>query len=407
MKKKVFNVAVCDVREVTEESLAGFDSITINAASIISNARSREILGRYPVTINAASFLEIPDGENIKVRTLNGSEEISSNSDGRGVYLLVNGKVILENGSLEAAKSFYRIAVNGKILMPKSFKGQLQNIDVNGKAEYYPDEAMLLKARDKIDDLFVMRASHSLYYGQGTLFFLDEKIDSENLVSKGIRFAAKKAVISEGLLRKLISIIDEDTELVRVPDGTKVIDDDLELNDVVIKKFGSKLYVEGDVSVMDGEVLPSLEYLYSEGKIRVDKRLKDKFESVDYTCSDVEYVDPDSKHISDRAIFVLSAQMLDDCAGGLVIEDCAKLKIDKDVKPEDILKKVKISDCAFVTCTKEQRDAVDMVSEDVARISTYSLTDALFPHSSDGDDDDFGDEKSSDTQVINATEYKL
>lgn len=406
MKNKVINSAICDIREVTEESLNGFDSITINAASVIANARSRELIGRYPVTINVASVLDVPDGENITVRSINGKEEIGPNSDGKGVYLLVNGKVIIENGSLEAAKSFYKISVNGKILMPKSYKSQLQNVVINGMADYYPDGSTLLKAGTKIDDIFVLRTSHSLYYGQGTLFFLDDKIDTENLVSKGISFAAKKVVIAEGLLRKLVSIIDEDTELVRVPDGTNVIDDDLDLKDVVVKKFGSKLYVEGDVSVMDEGSLSSLEYLYAEGKIRVDMRLRDRFESINYTCSDVEYVDPNSKHISDKAIFVVSAQMLDSCVGGLVIEDCAKLKIDKDVKPEDILKKLKISDCAFVTCSKEQRDAVEMIAEDVAKISTYSLEDAIFPQHSD-EDDDLPERNDGDTQVINAVEYKL
>jgi hypothetical protein len=44
MKNKVINAATCDAREVTEESLAGFEHITINAAILIVGERSRELL---------------------------------------------------------------------------------------------------------------------------------------------------------------------------------------------------------------------------------------------------------------------------------------------------------------------------------------------------------------------------
>ena len=46
MKKKVINAATCDARGVTEESLAGFDNITINAAIMIVGERSKELLNK-------------------------------------------------------------------------------------------------------------------------------------------------------------------------------------------------------------------------------------------------------------------------------------------------------------------------------------------------------------------------
>lgn len=41
MKNKVINAATCDARGVTEDSLAGFDSITVNAAFLITDARAK------------------------------------------------------------------------------------------------------------------------------------------------------------------------------------------------------------------------------------------------------------------------------------------------------------------------------------------------------------------------------
>ena len=127
-KNKMINAATCDARAVTEESLAGYENITINAAILIVNERSKELLNKYPVTMNAATVLEIPDGENVSVQSINGKGEIGSDADGTGVFLMVNGKLVIADGSQEAVKSYYSIMVNGKVLMPKSFEGRFSNI---------------------------------------------------------------------------------------------------------------------------------------------------------------------------------------------------------------------------------------------------------------------------------------
>ena len=44
--------------------------------------------------MNVANVLEIPDGQDITVKTINGKGEIGSDADGTGVFLMVNGKVI-------------------------------------------------------------------------------------------------------------------------------------------------------------------------------------------------------------------------------------------------------------------------------------------------------------------------
>ena len=88
------------------------------------------------MTMNAATVLEIPDGENVSVQSINGKGEIGPDSDGTGVFLMVNGKLVIADGSQEAVKSYYSIMVNGKVLMPKSFEGRFSNIQVRGKTEY-------------------------------------------------------------------------------------------------------------------------------------------------------------------------------------------------------------------------------------------------------------------------------
>lgn len=408
-KNKMINAAACDARAVTEESLAGYENITINAAILIVNERSKELLNKYPVTMNAATVLEIPDGDNISVQSINGKGEIGPDNDGTGVFLMVNGKLVIADGSQEAVKSYYRIMVNGKVLMPKSFEGQFSNIQVSGKTEYYPDGATILKADTEIDDLFIARAANTLYYCSGNLFFLDAGIDTEKLLSKGLKFTAKKVVIAESLIGKLVTLFDEEAEIVKVPDGTRLIDDDLELKPKTIKKYGTRLCVTGDVSIKDAEALSSLEYLFADGTVSVNKELEDAFDEIESVYDELKIIDPDLGLIVDRPMVKVGAAVLKKYPKGVRVEACAKVTLSEDLSAEDIMEKLHIVDCAMVICTKEQEEAVNMIAEEVAMIKVSGQ---------DSDDEDGADGmvggmlgsflgKLKDTQIINAAEYKM
>lgn len=408
-KNKMINAATCDARNVTEESLTGYENITINAAILIVNERSKELLNKYPVTMNAATVLEVPDGENISVQSINGKGEIGPDADGTGVFLIVNGKLSIADSSETAVKSYYRIMVNGKVLMPKSYEGRFSNIQVRGKTEYYPDGATILKVDTEIDDLFVLRAANTLYYCSGNLFFLDAGIDTEKMIEKGLKFTAKKIVIAESLISKLVTLFDEKAEIVKVPDGTKLIDDDLELKPKTIKKYGTKLCVTGDVSIKDAEALSSLEYLFADGTVSVNKELEDAFEEIESVYDALKIIDPELGRITDRPMVKVNAAVLEKYPKGVRVEDCAKVTLSEDLSAEDIMEKLHIVDCAMVICSKEQEEAVGMIAEDVAMIQV----------SGQGSDDEDGEDggalgmfgsflgKLKDTQIINAAEYEM
>ena len=408
-KNKMINAATCDARAVTEESLAGYENITINAAILIVGERSKELLNKYPVTMNVANVLELPAGQDINVQTINGKAEIGPDSDGTGSFLMVNGKLTIADGSLDAVKSYYGIQVNGKVLMPRSFEGQFPNIKVNGKIGYYPDGATILKADTQIDALFILRASNSLYYSSGNLYFLDTELDSEKMIEKGMKFSARKIVIAESLVRKLVSLFDEETEIVKVPDGTYLIDDDLDLQPKTIKKYGPKLCVTGDVSIKDAEALSSLEYLFSDGTVSVNKDLEDVFDEIESVYDELRIVDPDLGYIVDRPMVKIGVAILKKYPKGVHIEDCAKVTLSEDLSTEDIMDKLHIADCAMVVCSKEQEETVNMIAEDVAmiRVAGQDLEDE------DESDGMIGGTlgsflgKLKDTQIINAAEYKM
>ena len=404
MKKLMINTSVCDTREVAEETLSSYESVTINAGALITSDRSKDLLARYPVRINAGSTINLPEGEDIKVQTVNGRYEIGPGTDGNGAFLFVNGRLTIADGSLEAVKSFRKIFVNGRTVMPRSFKGAVTNIEQNGRTEFYPDGAFLMKGDTEVDDLFTARASAKLYYCPGTLFFLDTGLDTGRIEEKDLRFSAKKAVIAESLLDCLIARIDEETEIVRVPDGTALIDDDLELKPRTIRRYGKKLYVDGDVTIMDEEALSELEYLHADGDVKISKELEEAFEKIDSEYDELKVIDPDKGLVSDLPSVRIGTSMLRKYPDGVTVEDCAKVTIADELSPDDILEKITIKDCAVVYCSEEQEDAVNAVVSDVAYVKIRK----------DGEDsggimgaigDALGELR--DSNIINATEYKL
>ncbi len=405
MKKRVINAAICDARGVSEESLKAYASTEINAAVLIVGERAKELLNRYPVAINVASTIELADGENVEIRTVNGSDEIGPNTDGTGVFLIVNGKLTVESESLDAMKSFSGIFVNGKIQLPRSMRGLLQNMTVNGSTEYYPDGAVILKADTVVDSLFAARADHSLYYCPGTLFFLDGAA-AETLSDRNIRFEAKKFVVSEGAAAGIAALFNEGADIVRVPDGTAFVEGNVELQPSVVRKYGSRLCVSGGVTVNDAQALSQVSYLFADGTVQVNKALEDAFRQLDCDCGGVKIFDPDRGHLCDRIRVKIGTSVLKKYPGGVDVEDCVKVVISKDLTPDEIMEKLSLSDCALVCCSAEQEEAVSMVSQDVAEIKVLDEEEG-------GSEITLIDEKLSvisgekDAQVINAAQYKM
>ena len=267
--------------------------------------------------------------------------------------------------------------------------------------------ATILKADSEIDSLFTARATNPLYDCSGNLFFLDPEIDTEKLLAQGIKFAAKRIIITKSLLTKLVTAFDEETEIVRVPDGVKRIDDDVELKPKIIKKYGAKLCVTGDVNIRDAEALSVLEYLFADGTVSVNKDLEDAFEEIESVADAVRIIDPEMGCIADRPTVKIGAAVLGKYPKGVRIEDCAKVTLSEELTPEDIMEKLRIDDCAIVICTKEQEEAVHIIAEDVAVIRISGQNDEEDRNDPAGRSlkGVLGERKA--TQIINSAEYKM
>ena len=245
---------------------------------------------------------------------------------------------------------------------------------VNGKLSVYPDEAVVLKGTVKLDKGFLIRAQSRLYWTEKQFVAVDAKLDVDALAAKGTRFAAPKAVIAEPLAEKLVPLFTEDTELVILPEGVTFVDDDLKLTPAAVRRYGSKLYVTGDVNIPaeSGKALEKVEYLHAGGDVTIAAALEDAF----YAIPDAEYSELcvlKGRLITDKPMVRITPEMLDLDPEGVSCTDCALVTLDKALASEDIVEKLHISDCACIRCTMAQEAAVSAVSTDVAQIK---VTDA-------------------------------
>ena len=370
-KKFMINCAICDARKVTEETLAAYESVTINAATVVVSPEGKELLNRYGVTMNCANVFEIPS--DVELCSINGSHRIERGDAISGKkYLFVNGSLTIGSDTQKVMEQYVGITVNGSLTCPESVSGAMNKIQVNGSTVCYPDEAIILKRTAVIDKLFALRAKESLYWSSRRMIMVDPLLEPEKLEAKGCTFSAKEMILAESKVEDMIGLIDEKVDIIIVPDGTAVITDDVELDDMTIKKHGTRLYILGDLEVNEESAyaLEKLEYLNVRGDAKVTAELKPLLmEKLTEISGDVEVPKPfKGRVISEKMSVRVTKWLLEREPEGLRLEECVNVKIDEDVPKELILERLSISEAVSVKCSSEQEDAVTAICEEVVSI---------------------------------------
>lgn len=392
-KKLIINCGDCDARNVSEQTLSAYESIVINAGTVIVTPESKNLMHQYAVTINSGDILELE--KDVKLKSVNGSTQIKSTDAVPGkIYLDVNGSLEIAPGTEKVLEQYVGISVNGSVYYPESMSGYLSALTVDGSTVCYPDGAVLLKHSAVIDKLFALRAREKLYWSARRMIMVDPELDGGKLTAKGVRFSTKEVILAESKVEEMLGLIDEKAEIVIVPDGTQVVLDDVELSDGILRRYGTKLYIVGDLKVPKdaGEALSALEYLNVQGDASVTTELWDMLlEKAVQITGDVRAVRGWS--VSDKMSLRISKWMLEKESDGLSVSDCMTVRLDEDIPGELILERLSIRDCMKVACTPEQEAALAAVCEDVMKIG-------------DGDEET-GAKELPDTKVINAGDYVL
>lgn len=407
-KKMVINCATCDARKVTEETLAAYESVVINAATVLVSPKGKELLNRYGVTMNCADVFELPS--DVEVCTVNGSHRIeSSDPVGGRKYLLVNGSVIIGPDTQQVLEQYVGIMVNGSVTCPESVSAALGRIKVNGATTCYPDDAIVLKRSAVIDKLFALRAKESLYWSSKRMIMVDPLLEPAKLVAKGCTFSAQEVIIAESKVEEMIGLIDEKAKIIIVPDGTAVITDDVELEDLTVKKYGTRLYILGDLTVAadSASSLEKLEYLNVRGDAKVTAERKDLLmEKLTDISGQVVVPKPrKGRVISEKMSVRVTRWLLEREPDGLRLEECVNVKIDEDVPKDLILERLSISEAVSVKCSSEQEDAVAAICEEVVSIGENAGDEMGIGNIIKGAIGGIGD--LLNTKMVNAADYVL
>jgi len=273
--------------------------------------------------------------------------------------------------SAETLRQYEALVVNGKATCPASLAALFtEAATVNGKLVIYPDEAVVLSGRSvKLDRAFLLRAQERLYWNERLFVAVDPKLDAAALAAKGCRFAAPKAVLAESLAETLAPLFTEDTELVILPDGTAVVDDDLDLTAAALRRYGTKLYVLGDVTVAADCIaaLGKLEFFHASGTVTLPQEAEETFCAIpDLAYDELRVL---SGHLfSGLPKLTLTPDLLAQYPEGIACVDCAMVRLDPALLPDEIAKHCQFDGCALVQCTEVQQNAVAAVSRNVAKI---------------------------------------
>ena len=374
MKNLKVEAAVLDLRHLSEETLASYEKIEMEAALVLTGPDTEALLAKRSVELSAAMTQRCD--VDTAVNMVNGKMTLSAARKPEGpVVLIVNGKLDIAPDAADTLRAYEKIVVNGKALCPESLAGLVtEKCTINGKLSVYPDDAVVLKGNVKLDKLFLLRAQNRLYWTEKRFVAVDPKLDAEALAAKGARFAAPSAIVAEQFVETLAPLFNDDVELAILPEGAALVDDDLTLDAKALRRYGSKLYVTGDVTVAPdaAEALAQLEYLHADGDVTLPAALEEAF----YAIPDAEYGEVrvlKGTLINGSMNAKIDSSVLALDPDGVSCIDCAVVTLDEGLTPEEIMAKLRLDSCAVVRCTAAQESAVSAVSQDVAAVK---LTDA-------------------------------
>ncbi|MBQ4085791.1 MAG: hypothetical protein IJC54_04400 [Clostridia bacterium] len=375
-KKLMINCEVCDARNMAQEDYAGYESILLNAEIMLVNERAKGVLAQLPVTANVEETISLPEGIDFDVRTINGSAQLGADSTvSENTILLVNGKLQLLPSAQQAIEKCYKVIVNGALRCPKSMEGCLGKINVSGATEIYPDEAVALESRFTMDRYFPLRARQdAVYWASKRIIVADEAIDVRKLAAKNVSFITQELVAPEALVEELAPLFNADAKFEVAPEGFALVPEDAVLDELLLEKYGKKLYVLGDLEIPAGSagLLAQIDKLKVTGSVVLTKADKPALDALRAEVGSIDFVK--GKIVGNAVSATIDRKLLDHAPDGVTIKNAAMINIHADITPEEILEKLDIKNAAVINCSPGQRSAVEMVTKNCAQI-----------HSGDGD----------------------
>lgn len=371
-KNLVISCDVLDTRSMKEEDYAHYEQIVVNADTVLVSEESKSILARLPVTLNHDETIELPeDAPMPEFRTINGSAEITASTPvSEHMILTVSGALRIHPGADDVLRRFDSITINGVVECPESLAGCLGTMNINGAAQVYPDDCVLLKRNFTLDEFFPLRAKADTRYYARCITFKSASVDVAALAKKNVRFACNRFIVPEELVETAAPLFDERSECVVVPRGMTLLGYGAVISEALLRKHGGKLFVYGGASVdekdRDGSIFAKLEKLIVRGTLSVTERQETALAGLDVEYDELEITK--GRCIENMEKVRVDAALLDASPDGVKIVNAGRVVIAEDVTTETILEKLALENVGTVECAEAQESAVAAVSANVGGI---------------------------------------
>ncbi len=362
--------AFVDFTRLTDEKLACYEKVEIDAASVILSESAQAVLQKYSHNINAASIITVPDG--CTVDTKNGSYTLAPNDKASGLKaLIINGSCTVLPNSEDALASYQTVVVNGSILLPAG--ANISNLEVNGSQTVYPADAVLIQDDLDADRLFALRAKKdALYYVTGVVRMLKNDGAAQILAEKNVRFVCERALVCEESLEQAAPLFDESVRFTVTPAGMIYVPGGAALNTALLARYGTRLFVDGNLSIdNDDGSLAKVEALQVQGHVRLIQALEEAFYAKCHDFGGMRIIGV-GKLLADRPQITVTTALLDECTQGIWLADCAMVTIADDV-PLDLLRQrlLGITDCSMINCLDAHRGIVEAASDGISMVNSH------------------------------------
>ena len=223
-----------------------------------------------------------------------------------------------------------------------------------------------------MDKYFPLRAREGRrYYVKDAVIVQDKSADMEKLVQKNVQFITRQLIVPEEMAEACVELFDEKTEFTVTPAGMTLHYGDTVLNEQLIEKNGDRIYVYGNLTIPDNSNLralsDSITKLTVKGNVTLKKNQAEEFKKLNAEYNDLTFK-WEGRLIEKKISVKVDKTLLESSPEKLLVRNTASAKIASDVTPELILERLKIENCAKVSCSEEQESTVAAVSQNVAAI---------------------------------------
>jgi len=229
----------------------------------------------------------------------------------------------------------------------------------------------LLKRNTVIDEYFPLRAKEGAgYYAERRVILVDGNVDVSALVEKRVHFETQELLVAESMAKDAILLIGEEAKLTVVPDGCVFVNDSVTLDEALVRKCGTKLYINGELTLNEKSTsyISQIEYLYVNGEVGLLPEQKEAFLALNAEYDELKI--QKGKMIENKLEVFVDAKMLAAAPMGICIRNCVQVTLGAEITAEQIQECLQFENCVEIVCKEEQKGAVQLVGENLTGIVT-------------------------------------